>query len=303
MTLWTACMTARGARRTKTFWPLPRGMAPSRQGLWPAKHAVAAPQLWLGRSAGPEVLPWQGGVLPHHLTPLTRCPPPAPCLLCCLPPQVWDLSAPPAANPLRSFEEHTHEVYSLHWNQVSACGCVGRPLRPCPPAAALDAAGGHCRAAAAVQAAPPAAFALPARALPPRPLHRACPCPAPTRARAGAARLLPVGLLGRHSQAVEPGAPHQVGPRSLSLSSPCCKDNPRPVCGSAPAAGPSSPHLAWPVTFCPSRHPMLRSRPAAACERLRSTRTACMRRSGTPRRPTSSCPPAATAPSRCGWVA
>lgn len=28
--------------------------------------------------------------------------------------KVWDLQAPPAANPLRSFEEHSREVPSLH---------------------------------------------------------------------------------------------------------------------------------------------------------------------------------------------
>jgi len=32
--------------------------------------------------------------------------------------KVWDLAAPPQSNPLRSLEEHTHEVYSLHWNLV-----------------------------------------------------------------------------------------------------------------------------------------------------------------------------------------
>ena len=32
--------------------------------------------------------------------------------------KVWDVNAPPIANPLRSFEEHTHEVYAVHWNQV-----------------------------------------------------------------------------------------------------------------------------------------------------------------------------------------
>jgi peroxin-7 len=32
--------------------------------------------------------------------------------------KVWDLAAPPQANPLRSLEEHRHEVYSLHWNVV-----------------------------------------------------------------------------------------------------------------------------------------------------------------------------------------
>ena len=32
--------------------------------------------------------------------------------------KVWDVNAPPMANPLRSFEEHTHEVYAVHWNQV-----------------------------------------------------------------------------------------------------------------------------------------------------------------------------------------
>ena len=29
--------------------------------------------------------------------------------------KVWDLSAPPGANPLRSLEEHTHEVYCVTW--------------------------------------------------------------------------------------------------------------------------------------------------------------------------------------------
>ena len=32
--------------------------------------------------------------------------------------KVWDVAAPPTANPLRSLEEHTHEVYAVHWNQV-----------------------------------------------------------------------------------------------------------------------------------------------------------------------------------------
>lgn len=32
--------------------------------------------------------------------------------------KVWDVTAPAHANPLRSFEEHTHEVYAVHWNQV-----------------------------------------------------------------------------------------------------------------------------------------------------------------------------------------
>lgn len=32
--------------------------------------------------------------------------------------KVWDLSAPPGANPLRSFEEHPREVYSVGWNLV-----------------------------------------------------------------------------------------------------------------------------------------------------------------------------------------
>eukprot|EP00898_Chlorokybus_atmophyticus_P000953 jgi/Chlat1/1859/Chrsp141S02191 len=32
--------------------------------------------------------------------------------------KVWDLAAPPSANPLRSFEEHTHEVYCVAWNTV-----------------------------------------------------------------------------------------------------------------------------------------------------------------------------------------
>jgi len=30
--------------------------------------------------------------------------------------KVWDLSAPPAANPLRSLEEHSHEVYCVAWS-------------------------------------------------------------------------------------------------------------------------------------------------------------------------------------------
>lgn len=32
--------------------------------------------------------------------------------------KVWDIAAPPQANPLRSLHEHTHEVCSLHWNVV-----------------------------------------------------------------------------------------------------------------------------------------------------------------------------------------
>jgi len=32
--------------------------------------------------------------------------------------KAWDLAAPPQANPLRSLEEHTHEVYSLNWNTI-----------------------------------------------------------------------------------------------------------------------------------------------------------------------------------------
>ena len=32
------------------------------------------------------------------------------------PPQVWDLSAPRGANPLRSLEEHSHEVYCVAYN-------------------------------------------------------------------------------------------------------------------------------------------------------------------------------------------
>lgn len=32
--------------------------------------------------------------------------------------KVWDLAAPAGANPLRSLEEHTHEVYSLSWNTI-----------------------------------------------------------------------------------------------------------------------------------------------------------------------------------------
>lgn len=31
---------------------------------------------------------------------------------------MWDVRRPPEANPLRSLEEHSHEVHSLHWNQV-----------------------------------------------------------------------------------------------------------------------------------------------------------------------------------------
>eukprot|EP00850_Spirogloea_muscicola_P009172 SM000051S17532 [mRNA] locus=s51:75285:77354:- [translate_table: standard] len=30
--------------------------------------------------------------------------------------QVWDVALPPTANPIRSFEEHGHEVYSVEWN-------------------------------------------------------------------------------------------------------------------------------------------------------------------------------------------
>jgi len=32
--------------------------------------------------------------------------------------KLWDASAPAAANPLRSFEEHTHEVYAVRWNAL-----------------------------------------------------------------------------------------------------------------------------------------------------------------------------------------
>lgn len=32
--------------------------------------------------------------------------------------KVWDLARPPQANPLRSFKEHTHEVYGVNWNMV-----------------------------------------------------------------------------------------------------------------------------------------------------------------------------------------
>ena len=32
--------------------------------------------------------------------------------------KVWDVASGPRANPLRSFEEHTHEVYAVSWNQV-----------------------------------------------------------------------------------------------------------------------------------------------------------------------------------------
>lgn len=32
--------------------------------------------------------------------------------------KVWDLNGPPQANPLRSLEEHSREVYSLNWNLV-----------------------------------------------------------------------------------------------------------------------------------------------------------------------------------------
>lgn len=34
--------------------------------------------------------------------------------------KVWDVAAPPAANPLRSFHEHAHEVYSASWNIAGA---------------------------------------------------------------------------------------------------------------------------------------------------------------------------------------
>lgn len=30
--------------------------------------------------------------------------------------KLWDLAAPPQANPLRSFEEHTREVITLRWH-------------------------------------------------------------------------------------------------------------------------------------------------------------------------------------------
>ena len=32
--------------------------------------------------------------------------------------KVWDLQAPPDLNPIRSFEEHGHEVYCVSWNLV-----------------------------------------------------------------------------------------------------------------------------------------------------------------------------------------
>eukprot|EP00897_Mesotaenium_endlicherianum_P010692 jgi/Mesen1/9651/ME000671S09013 len=32
--------------------------------------------------------------------------------------KVWDVALPPQANPIRSLEEHTHEVYSVEWNGV-----------------------------------------------------------------------------------------------------------------------------------------------------------------------------------------
>lgn len=32
--------------------------------------------------------------------------------------KVWDTAIPPQANPIRSFEEHRHEVYSVDWNCV-----------------------------------------------------------------------------------------------------------------------------------------------------------------------------------------
>ncbi|KAL3690420.1 hypothetical protein R1sor_016729 [Riccia sorocarpa] len=32
--------------------------------------------------------------------------------------KVWDVAAPPMANPIRSLEEHTHEVYSVDWNGI-----------------------------------------------------------------------------------------------------------------------------------------------------------------------------------------
>ena len=31
---------------------------------------------------------------------------------------MWDLSAPAGANPLRSYEEHPREVYSVAWNLI-----------------------------------------------------------------------------------------------------------------------------------------------------------------------------------------
>jgi hypothetical protein len=41
--------------------------------------------------------------------------------------KVWDLAAPPAANPLRSFEEHTHEVgQGAGLLRVDGCGWRGR---------------------------------------------------------------------------------------------------------------------------------------------------------------------------------
>ena len=33
--------------------------------------------------------------------------------------KVWDVAAPPHMNPIRSFEEHGHEVYCVNWNLVN----------------------------------------------------------------------------------------------------------------------------------------------------------------------------------------
>lgn len=33
--------------------------------------------------------------------------------------KVWDIAAPPQMNPIRSFEEHGHEVYCVNWNLVN----------------------------------------------------------------------------------------------------------------------------------------------------------------------------------------
>ena len=38
--------------------------------------------------------------------------------------KVWDLSAPPGANPLRSLEEHTHEVYCVAWQLGGRRDCL-----------------------------------------------------------------------------------------------------------------------------------------------------------------------------------
>lgn len=68
------------------------------------------------RSRSPAPLPARSGRLclprsepAHHNAPRS------------VPPQVWDLSAPPQANPLRSFEEHPREARG----QRTPCLCAG----------------------------------------------------------------------------------------------------------------------------------------------------------------------------------